>query len=269
MSDVYTQIGDVSPAILGGLMTALELRAADPQQRAMLDAYLAAAAIQAGARVLEVGCGTGAVTRVLAAWPGVARAIGVDPSPAFVARARDLTAGLASLSFGVADGRSLPFAPNTFDMVVFHTTLCHVLEPEVMLQEALRVLQPGGCLAVFDGDYATSSVAMGVGDPLQSCVDAFREHFIHDPWLVRRLRQLVHKAGGQIVHVRSYSYVEGPEPGFMLSSWMEMGADALVTAGQIGTDLAEALKEEARQRVASGRYFGTIAYMSIVARKAW
>ena len=43
-----------------------------------------------GARILEVGCGTGAVTRVLAAWPGVVEAVGVDPSPVFVAKAREL-----------------------------------------------------------------------------------------------------------------------------------------------------------------------------------
>ena len=35
----------------------------------------------AGARVLGVGCGTGAVTRELAAWPGVAEVVGLDPSP--------------------------------------------------------------------------------------------------------------------------------------------------------------------------------------------
>jgi hypothetical protein len=35
MPDVYTHIGDAAPAILSGLMTALELRAADPQQRAL------------------------------------------------------------------------------------------------------------------------------------------------------------------------------------------------------------------------------------------
>jgi hypothetical protein len=47
----------------------------------MLHTYLTDMAIPQGARVLEVGCSTGAVTRVLGAWPGVGEAIGVDPSP--------------------------------------------------------------------------------------------------------------------------------------------------------------------------------------------
>src|SRR5688572_25114461 len=117
-------------------MRALELRAADPQQRAMLNAYLTDAALPLGARLLEVGCGTGAVSRVLASWPGVRETIGVDPSPVFVAKARELAAGLPALAFEEADGRSLPFGGDTFDAVVFHTTLCHVPGPEVMLREA-------------------------------------------------------------------------------------------------------------------------------------
>ena len=45
------------------------------------------------------------------------------------------------------------------------------------------------------------------------------------------------------------------------------GADALVSSGRIGAAMAAALKAEARRRVASGEYFGHIAYMSCVAHK--
>ena len=123
--------------------------------------------------MLEVGCGTGAVTRVLATWPGVAKTIGVDPSPVFVAKARKLAGGLTTLAFQEADGRSLPFADDAFDAVVFHTTLCHVPEPEVMLHEAVRILRPGACLAVFEGDYATGTLATRAGDPLDACAGRF------------------------------------------------------------------------------------------------
>jgi ubiquinone/menaquinone biosynthesis C-methylase UbiE len=267
MPDVYITITEAAPTILEGLMTALELRAADPQQWAMLDTYLTDAAIPQGARVLEVGCGTGAVTRVLAAWPGVAAAVGVDPSPVFVAKARALGAGQSTLTFEEADGRALPFGSDTFDLVVCHTTLCHVPDPDTILHEAVRVLRPGGCLAVFDGDYATGTLATGAGDPLEVCAEAFRTHFIHDPWLVRRLPRLLQATGVQLQRIRSYGYVEAPAPGFMLVSWVDLGADALVTAGQMGADMAAALKAEARRRIASGEYFGHIAYMSCVARK--
>jgi SAM-dependent methyltransferase len=267
MPDIYTKIREAPSQVLMGLMAALELRAADPQQRAMLQTYLTDAALAQGARVLEVGCGTGAVTRVLATWPEVGETIGVDPSPVFLARARELAGGLTAISFEEADGRSLPFGSSTFDAVVFHTTLCHVADPEVTLHEAVRVLRRGGCLVVFEGDYATATVATKAGDPLNTCVEAFREHFVHDPWLVRRLPALVRAAGVGLERVRSYGYVEAPSAGFMLSSWIDLGADALVAAGRIGADMALALKTEARRRVASGEHFGHIAYMSLVARK--
>jgi hypothetical protein len=53
----------------------------------------------------------------------------------------------------------------------------------------------------------------------------------------------------------------------MLSSWVDLGADALAASGRIGTDMAAALKAEARRRAVTGQYFGHIAYMSLVARK--
>jgi ubiquinone/menaquinone biosynthesis C-methylase UbiE len=267
MPDIYTKVTEAAPQILERLMAALELRAAEPQQRAMLQTYLSDVALSQGARVLEVGCGTGAVTRVLATWPGVGETIGVDPSPVFVAKARELAEGLSNLTFQEADGRSLPFTDNAFDAVVFHTTLCHVPEPEVMLHEAVRVLRPSGCLAVFEGDYATGTLATRAGDPLEACAKAFREQFVHDPWMVRRLPTLVRAASVDIERVRSYGYVETSEPGFMLPSWVDLGADALAASGRIGADMAAALKAEARRRVASGEYFGHIAYMSLVARK--
>jgi hypothetical protein len=136
-----------------------------------------------------------------------------------------------------------------------------------MLHEAVRVLRPAGCLAIFEGDYVTGTLATRAGDPLEACAEAFREQFVHDPWLVRRLPALVRAAGVHIERVRSYGYVETFEPGFMLPSWVDLGADSLVASGRIGTDMGAALKAEARRRVASRGYFGHIAYMSLVARK--
>jgi ubiquinone/menaquinone biosynthesis C-methylase UbiE len=266
--DVYTTVTEAPAPILANLMAALELRAADPQLRAMLTAYLTDAALPEGSRVLEVGCGTGAVTRTIATWPGVSAAVGVDPSPVFVAKARELARDVAALTFETASGQSLPFPPASFDAVVFHTTLCHVPKPEMALDEAVRVLRPGGCVAVFDGDYATATVAIRAGDPLDACADSFRENFVHDPWFVRRLPALVRAAGLQIESTRSHGYVESSTPGFMLPSWVDMGADALVTSGRLDANAAAELKAEARRRAAAGEYFGHIAYLSVVARKA-
>lgn len=268
MPDVYTNVTTAPPPVLDALMAALELRAADPQLRAMLTMYLTDAALPRGARVLEVGSGTGAVTRIVATWPGVSAAVGVDPSPVFVTRARELACELPQVTFETADARSLPFAKASFEAVVFHTTLCHVPEPEKALDEAVRVLRPGGCIAVFDGDYASATLATRAGDGLEQCADGFRERFVHDPWLVRRLPGVLRAAGLHVDSIRSHGYVETLTPGFMLASWVDLGADALVASGHTDAHTAAELKAEARRRVAAGEYYGHIAYLSLVARKS-
>src|SRR5262245_2823623 len=103
MTDVYATIADADPAVVERLAEVLEIRAADLQQRAMLETYLTDIPFPPAARVLEVGCGTGAVARVLACWSGVGAVEGVDPSPILLARARQLADGLPTLSFTEAD----------------------------------------------------------------------------------------------------------------------------------------------------------------------
>jgi ubiquinone/menaquinone biosynthesis C-methylase UbiE len=264
MPDVYATIADAEPTLVTQIAEVLELRAADPQQQAMRQAYLRDIAFPQGARVLEVGCGTGAVTRELAAWPGVAEVIGVDPSPTFLATARRLDPP-ANVRFMEGDARALDLQDRSFHVVVLHTTLCHVPGPHLALAETARVLRPGGWLAVFDGDYATTTVALHPSDPLQACAAAFVEFSVHDPWLVRRLPGLLGQAGFEPVRMRSHGYVETRDARYT-PTIVDRGADALVAAGRIGEDTATALKAEARRRIAEGRFFGHVAYASLVAR---
>jgi ubiquinone/menaquinone biosynthesis C-methylase UbiE len=266
MPDPYASIAHADEALQKRLADVLELRAADPQQRAMLNSYLSEIRLPSGASVLEVGCGTGAVTRVLAEMRGVSEVVGVDPSPIFVEKARELGKEHPQLSFRTGDGHALPFADASFDFVVFHTTLCHVPDPEKALHEARRVLRAGGWLAVFDGDYATTTVAIDSFDPLQRAVDAMVANFLHDPWLVRRLRPIVRSMGFAVTSVRSHGYTQTTDPQYMLTI-IDRGADVLAGAGSIGADEAEALKGEARRRAKAGTFFGHISYISLIARK--
>jgi ubiquinone/menaquinone biosynthesis C-methylase UbiE len=58
---------------------------------------------------LEVGCGTGVLTRRLARWPNVGDVVGADLYPLLLSKARELTADLPNVTFQEADARSLPF----------------------------------------------------------------------------------------------------------------------------------------------------------------
>jgi ubiquinone/menaquinone biosynthesis C-methylase UbiE len=267
MPDMWATVTDLDAAMQERLADVLETRGADPRQQELRRAFLAEVEFPAGARVLEVGCGTGVLMRTLARWPGVAEVVGVDPAPSLLDRARDLAEGLPNLSFQQADGRSLGLDDETFDVVVFDSTLCHVPAPERALAEAFRVLRPKGRLAVFDGDYSTTSVALGDHDPLQACVEAMVASSVHDRWLVRRLPALVAGCGFAVAGLGSHGFVEAAEGGYMLTI-VDRGADLLRAAGELGEDAAAALKAEARRRVRDGAFFGHIAYVSLTARKS-
>jgi hypothetical protein len=104
MPDPYASIVQADEALQARLADVLELRATDPQQRAMINAYLSELELPDDAIALEVGCGTGAVTRILATmrciekWLGSTRhpclssghALSVEDFPSYRSRSETL-----------------------------------------------------------------------------------------------------------------------------------------------------------------------------------
>ena len=263
MADVYATIAKADPALAERLAQVLELRAASARQKAMRAAFLDAVPFAAGASVVEIGSGTGALCRDIAARPGVARVVGVDPSPHLAARARALSPGL---EFIVADGRDTGLPGASFEVVVICTTLCHVPQPERALAEAFRLLRPGGVAAVFDGDYAMTSAALGADDPLQACMQIAVREWVLSPWLARSLAPMMKQAGFVELRSQSHGYVDLDEPDYLLSL-IDRGSEELRRAGLAGEALAAALRQEARDRHAAGRFFGHIPFFHVVGRK--
>ena len=113
-------------------------------------AALAAATVTAPGRVLDVGCGTGYLLRLLArSYPNAIGLMGVDPAPTMVEVAED-TPHDARLGFAVAVAERLPHPDDTFDLVVSTTSFDHWSDQRAGLAECSRVMNPGGRLVLVD-----------------------------------------------------------------------------------------------------------------------
>lgn len=267
MADVWARVAELDEATQQALAEVLETRGADAQQRSLRARFLADIPFPSDARVLEVGCGTGVLTRALAQREGVASVIGTDLAPSLVARASDAVGGLENVSFQVADARDLPFEKESFDVVVMDSVLVHVPGPERAVAEVSRVVRPTGVCAAFEGDYATTTVALGDHDPLQRCADAMMANSVTDRWFVRRLPAMLRDHGFEIESFRSHGFVDIDGDGYM-TTVIDRGVALMLAAGDIGEELGAALLTEARRRAETGSFFGHIAYASVVARKS-
>ena len=83
--------------------------------------------------------------------PVGARYVGTDITPAMLGRAKKRALGSPiDITFQVADSQALPFEDNSFDAIIMHLILAVVPNPIHALQEATRVLKPGGNIYLFD-----------------------------------------------------------------------------------------------------------------------
>jgi demethylmenaquinone methyltransferase / 2-methoxy-6-polyprenyl-1,4-benzoquinol methylase len=105
----------------------------------------ASAVVQPGDRVLDVCCGTGDLA--LAATQAGGKVTGLDFSEPMLERARLKSSGLDWVS---GDALALPFADGSFDAVTIGFGLRNLADAEKGLREMLRVLRPGGRVAILE-----------------------------------------------------------------------------------------------------------------------
>ena len=173
-----------------------------------------------GSRVLEIGCGVGAQTRILARNSPEAHFVSIDLSPASVEAARRAMAqiGIRNVRFEVGDLFDLEYPDGSFD----HLFVCFVLEhldrPADALRGVRRLLARAGTLTVIEGDHA-SAIYHPRSDDAQFTIDCLVEAQARaggDGRIGRRLFPLLCEAGYSDVSVRpKVVYADSSRPGWV------------------------------------------------------
>ena len=271
--DVYSRLHEIDAPMLATIAHILELRGRHPQQTAIRAAYLGALGDLTGQQVLEVGCGTGVVSRDLAKLVGSGGHVtAVDPTPHFIEVARQLQAeqGSESLSFDVEDGRALPYSDASFDLVAAVTVLSHVPERLDVLREMVRVMRPDGTILVVDGEFATNQIEHP--DPAMTArvVEAWRVSTVDCPRLLRRIVPLLQSVGLQVERMDGHVHLEAGQVDTATSFiwlWAQFAARQAVAAEAVTDAEAARWLDQLRALNDAGELFGSVTFVSVVARR--
>jgi SAM-dependent methyltransferase len=219
-----------------------------------------------GLNVLDVGCGTGDLLRLLAPLVAPGRAIGIDLSETMIAEANSRSGPSSSnLSFVRGDVFNLQFEDGAFERVMANQVLVHLPSPWSALAEMCRVLAPDGMISITEMDWGTMVVESSHRELsrrfTQLTCDGLRNGLIARE-LSGRLGELGFKR--VVIHpdVRVAQNLDSFHRWFIvpsLSHFRRMGA--------ISQAESDALLGDLEARAIHGRYFSSLTSYSIIARR--
>ena len=224
-----------------------------PEQARLLEP----AGIAAGQCVLDLGCGPGFLSLALAGSVGPSGVVhGVDINARFVADAyrRAQEGGIANAKFHHIDGATLPLGNATVDRIIAKNVLEYVPDLRSTLDEAVRVLAPGGRLHAIDSDWGFVIVEPWGKDTVDrffaAAAPAFRE-----PHIGRKLPAAFHAAGLRDIDVRIVPIVD--RSGTLLSVLRNMRV-YIRTFGTLPDAEVDDLMAAAERGIGDGTYMACL-----------
>ncbi len=268
--DIFQHISSLDAEGVQRIIDRLEFRGKDKAFVAMREEYLSQMNLAQNAAILDLGCGTGVVTRAIAAQNHfTGRIVGVDFSSELIAAANYLAAeeGLEDrIEFRVGDASALKDEDESFDAVLLHTLVSHVPDPPKVLSEAARVTRRGGTVAIFDGDYASITYATGDHSLDAEIVKAILEAIVANPFVMRELPSFLSSAGLDIEQFIPSVLAEAGTGAFF-SSVAETYIPVVIRSQTAPEIKANEWLNAYRQTVSSNTAFASCNYYTYLARR--
>jgi ubiquinone/menaquinone biosynthesis C-methylase UbiE len=228
--------------------------------------------IDAGHRVLDVGCGPGTDTVVLAELVGeTGQVVGVDINEKLIRQAdqRAAEAGASDLvEHRLADAYELPFDSACFDSARSERVFQHLFAPHQALCEMVRVTKSGGWIVVLDTDWSTMSWDTELIDIEQRLKLFHAERGFRNAFAGRQLYRLFRRTGLTDIHVEmAPTFVTNYAIG-RRGALLDETEQAALEAGIITLDELEMWHNSLEKADSEGVCFGSIQQMMIAGRKA-
>ncbi|GAB7337048.1 hypothetical protein MBLNU457_g2457t1 [Dothideomycetes sp. NU457] len=129
--------------------------------------------------LLDVGCGTASITTSLATYmpQGSVTALDISAEALAPGQAYAHAANATNITFSIGSVYSLPFSSNTFDIAHASQVLGHLKDPVLAIREMMRVVKPGGKVALREVDAPTFS-AFPWGEWIEKTVEVVTTHVL-------------------------------------------------------------------------------------------
>jgi ubiquinone/menaquinone biosynthesis C-methylase UbiE len=226
--------------------------------------------LRSGDRVLDVGCGTGVVTRNLAQRVGrQGRVVGIDPSTRLIEEAlrRAEEEGLKDrIEFRCADGAALPFPDGSFDLDMASAVFGHVPNGMEVLKEMVRVARPAGTVVVFDHDIDTIVVSAADRDLTRRIVHAYCDRYFTSGWSGRELYGIFRQMNLGEIEVLPLTFTSTQfEPYW--KRMVERLCTVAIKTGVVSEQEAGLWRADLEQKGREGRFFASRGYVCVRGRK--
>ena len=267
------------------LVSEFDKRSHYPDQVQVNTALIDLLKIPPGERWLEVGCGTGVISRLIAGQAfGPNRpaqnelsplrgsslrglSVGVDRSSAFLRAAKgedDNADESLPIRYILSMAEQLPLLSGVFDGCLAARLLLHLPDPLSAVGEMARVVRRGGRVALMDWDFGTVAVDHSDRKLTQRLLDWRTNHRGGNNWSGRQLLGLAFEAGLQEPQIKPVvSIVRQAETS--LTNSLFHAAQFAREDRAITTEEYKAWTSEIQQRLASGVFFASIVYFVVIA----